>query len=117
MTIIQFRETEQGFTDAVIDLARTCGFLVHHDRPARTAHGYRTAIQGDIGFPDLVCVGWGRQIVAELKVGTNRLSYQQREWVDRFHGVPGVETFVWYPCDWPAIEACFLRKNGPRCVP
>lgn len=48
---------ESAFVDHVIDVASRFGWLVHHDRPARTRDGrWRTAIQGHAGFPDLVLV-------------------------------------------------------------
>jgi hypothetical protein len=45
--------SEAAFTDAVIELARLGGWRVAHFRPARTASGWRTPVQGDgAGFPD-----------------------------------------------------------------
>jgi len=44
--------SERDFVDAVITLALQKGWRVHHDRPARTDVGWRTAFQGHKGFPD-----------------------------------------------------------------
>ena len=66
---------ESDLQAAVIDLAHSLGYLVHHDRPAKTANGWRTAITGTPGFPDCVFVrddapevGWTpRVLFVELK--------------------------------------------------
>ena len=45
---------ESEFEDAVITAAQLGGWRVHAERPARTAHGgWRTAVKGDTGWPDL----------------------------------------------------------------
>lgn len=118
MTVPIKIETEAGFTDAVVELAQTFGFLVHHDRPARTNQGWRTAIQGDPGFPDIVAVGYGRLIVAELKVGRNVPSSAQQAWLWRWGALaelcPTVEVHLWRPEDWPEIAETFKRRGGAR---
>lgn len=98
-------ETEAGFQRAVIDLARLCGWLVHHTRPAWTAKGYRTPIMGDVGFPDLVLCHPKRGVVifAELKVGKNPASAEQVRWLDALRGT-GAAAGVWRETDWPDIE-------------
>lgn len=114
-------ESEAGFCTAVIDCARTFGWLVHHDRPARTAHGWRTAIEGDAGFPDCLFLGYGRLIVAELKVGRNLPTQSQSAWLWHFGQLSEtfwhVECHLWKPENWDEIEACFKRRGGPRCLP
>jgi hypothetical protein len=67
----------------VIEAAHICGWLVAHFRPARTAHGWRTAVQGDgKGFPDFVLVHGGARRVwfVELKRDGAKLSDEQRRW-------------------------------------
>ena len=60
--------TEREFQRAVVELARLMGWRVHHTRPALTRAGeWRTPIQGDAGFPDLVLCRPPRLILAELK--------------------------------------------------
>lgn len=83
---------EGQFTTAVIDLAHYRGWLVAHFRPARTVTGWRTAMQGDKGFPDLVMARDGRVIYAELKVGKNDLTVDQRKWSAALD-----EMYVWRP--------------------
>src|SRR5262245_27573014 len=67
-------ESEAGFMRTVIQLAQVCGWRVAHFRPARTAHGWRTAVRGEgKGFPDLLLVRGEELLVAELKVGRNTM--------------------------------------------
>jgi hypothetical protein len=89
---------EKDFTDNVVQLAKTLGWRVAHFRPAQTKHGWRTPMQGDKGFPDLVLAKDGRVIFAELKSATGKLTKEQREWLDEFSGLPtSPETYVWRP--------------------
>jgi hypothetical protein len=100
------RLTEGQFTTQVIELAKLYGWTVCHFRPAKTAKGYRTAIQGDAGFPDIVACRSGRKIVAELKVGTRRATPEQLQWLAAW----GADAFLWYPKDWDQIEAVFSGR-------
>lgn len=112
------RMSEAAFTDAVIQYAQLRGWLVAHFRPCRTEKGWRTAVQGDVGFPDLVLGRDGYLIVAELKSETGGLSIGQVRWFKQLTGLsakeiregpwpvssPGLDVYVWKPSDWPAIE-------------
>jgi len=107
-------ETEAGFQRAVIEAARALGWRVHHTRPARLANGqWRTPLQGDPGFPDLMLSRGPDLIAAELKSEHGRLSVPQRQWLVALRQA-GVEVYVWRPSDWEAIIA---RLGGPRCAP
>lgn len=86
--------SEAQFTAAVIDFAQYKGWLVAHFRPARTTRGWRTPVQGDKGFPDLVLARDGRVIFAELKVGKNKMSVEQERWST---ALP--EMYLWHPAD------------------
>lgn len=86
--------TEAELQTNVIDLAHAYGWLVVHQRPALTNSGYRTAIQGDKGFPDLVLAKAGRVLLAELKSQTGRLTDDQQRWVT------ASGAYVWRPTDW-----------------
>ena len=98
-------ETEASFTKAVIDLAHVFKWRCAHFRPARTAQGWRTPVQGDgAGFPDLVLVRRRTIIVAELKVGKNRPTLDQQKWLDVFREA-GVRTYLWRPEMWNEIES------------
>lgn len=90
--------TEADFQTLVVDYARLQGWLVHHTRPARTGKGWRTPIQGDVGFPDLVLARAGRVVFAELKSEKGRLSAGQSAWLKAVDGL------VWRPSDWQTIK-------------
>ena len=101
-------ESEATFTARVVALARANGWLVMHQRPACTARGWRTAVQGDAGFPDLVLVrpnarGAGRILFVELKTDTGRPSESQLRWAETLLRA-GAEYHLWRPSEWRAIE-------------
>jgi len=74
------RVTEADFTATVIELAHYRHWHVTHFRPAWTERGWRTAIQGDTGFPDLVLARRGVIIIAELKTEKGRVTRAQQAW-------------------------------------
>lgn len=118
--------TEAQFTNAVVNLARSCGWLVYHARPAVVRSGkWATHMQGDTGFPDIVAVHpSGRLVFAELKMLpetriTGRPREDQQRWLDAlqevayvaWHGLDGlpevaeaaldvVTVRVWRPADY-----------------
>ena len=96
---------EAAFTTQVIQLAQFCGWRVAHFRPARTATGWRTAVQGDgKGFPDLVMIRNGALIVAELKMPGGKPTQEQIEWLKAFDSIGCGRVNTWTPDDWPEIE-------------
>src|SRR5260370_40530780 len=100
--------TEAAFTTQVIGFAKLHRWRVARSRPARTARGWRTAVQGDgVGFPDLMLVRQ-RAIVAELKVGLRKLTIEQTDWIGAFQRT-GITAYVWRPADWPQIERVLGR--------
>lgn len=98
-------ETEAGFTRAVLELAKLHGWRTAHFRPAMTAKGWRTPVQGDgSGFPDLVLVRGCRLIFAELKSANGKVAPAQTEWLlALWHA--GAECYIWRPDHWPDIVA------------
>ena len=97
--------SEADFLGQVIDLAHLCGWRVQHVRPAWSNKGWRTPIQGDPGFPDLVLVKQPRVIIAELKSDKGSVDHEQRAWLTELAGCPGVESYVWKPRIWDDIVA------------
>lgn len=86
--------TEADCQTAIIAAARTLGYRVHHQRPARLADGrIRSTIQGDKGFPDLVIAGHGRVWIVELKRHGNRPSREQVQWITALAGA-GIDARV-----------------------
>jgi hypothetical protein len=102
--MIAHPESEAGFTAAVIALAKLHGWRVAHFRPARTARGWRTSVQGDgVGFPDLVMCRGPRLLVVELKAERGSLSAEQKGWLAAF-GETAAEVITWKPRDWNEIK-------------
>lgn len=102
--------TEADFTTQVIGLAKLCGWRVVHFRPALTGRGWRTALQGDKGFPDLCMVREGVLLFAELKVGRNTTTAEQDDWLADLRGCLDT-VYVWTPDSWPEIER--VLRGGP----
>ena len=66
----------------IIAAAELHGWLVHHGRPARTNAGWRTAVSGNVGFPDLVLARNGVVLFLELKSERGRLTPDQTGWLE-----------------------------------
>ena len=73
---------EAALQRTIVEAARFYGYRVHHARPARTVQGWRTAITGDKGFPDLILALDGLVHAWELKTRGGRLSADQLEWAN-----------------------------------
>lgn len=95
---------EESFQRAIMKFARLKGWRVAHFRPAMTRSGsWVTAVAGDgAGFPDLVLVR-DRVIVAELKAGKNKVSLEQKRWLQAFEKA-GIPAYTWWPHEWDEIE-------------
>jgi hypothetical protein len=105
------RETEEGWQEVVIDLARLMGWRVAHFRPARTAQGWRTPVAADgAGFPDLVLVR-ERVIFVELKAQDGKVSPDQLVWLGALE-IAGAEVHVWRPSDWEEVQRALSRPRG-----
>ena len=123
-------ESEFGFQNSVVDLARRCKWFVFHDGDSRRSTGK--------GFPDLVMVRNGLLVFAELKRESEALSKNKNKWgesqetwraaleevecevqslSDNFHyenmttGPPNVRYFVWRPSQWDEIVSV-LNDGG-----
>jgi hypothetical protein len=94
--------TERELQDAVVELAGYLGFLTFHPYDSR-----RSAP----GWPDLVIVGHGRCIVAELKRERGRVSAMQQQWLDEL-ALAGVATYVWRPWHWHSGEIENVLRVG-----
>lgn len=90
---------EEQFTRQVIQLAKLFRWFCWHQRPARTAKGWRSAGSGDVGCPDLLLARRGRVILAELKAERGKLGPGQREWAEAI----GADYRLWKPSDWSRI--------------
>jgi hypothetical protein len=94
--------TESAFVRQVLQLAHLFRWRAVHFRPARTARGWRTAVQGDgVGFVDVILCR-ERVVFAELKTDRGRLRPEQIEWISALR-VTGQEVYVWRPSMWDQI--------------
>jgi VRR-NUC domain-containing protein len=112
--VLERAETEEGFQAKVVDLAGRQGWLVHAERQARTDRGWRTAIQGDAGWPDLVLLRDGVMLVVELKSESGKVRPEQQAWLAELAMVPGLVVRTWRPSDWPEVESALLRTHPRR---
>jgi len=97
--------SEAELQSNVIELAHTLGYLCHAERPAQNTKGqWRTAIQGDKGFPDLVMTKHTSIIIVELKSEKGRLSQMQSLWLNHFGALTpynaSLSVRIWRPSDW-----------------
>ena len=107
--------SERDFQAQVIDYAHLRGWLVAAFRPCESAKGWRTPMQGDVGYPDLTMARGGRVVFAELKAAMGRMSVAQRGWLsvldlkwESYHASSLANTgmvavYVWHPSDWDTI--------------
>lgn len=91
--------SEADWQERVIDTAHLHNWLVHHTRPARTLNGWRTPVQGDKGFPDLVLARAGVILVPELKTDKGAPTRDQRAWLAAL----GPYGRLWRPRDWDLV--------------
>jgi hypothetical protein len=91
------RISEKQFMAQVVQFARLNRWLVYH------THDSRRSVPG---FPDLCMVHPERKrlLFAELKVGANRPTDEQHEWMLAL-SQSGARAVLWYPEDWPEIES------------
>jgi len=95
---------ERIFTAQIIQLCKAFGWRVAHFRPGMTKRGrWKTAMSGDIGFPDLVMARPPRLIFAELKSAKGRISPEQAIWLE-YVGRCNVEKYEWRPAMINEIE-------------
>ncbi len=118
--------SEKELQEAIIGkrgLARILGWRVIHSRPAMIkdpasvdGYSWRTAIQGDAGFPDLLMAKDGRCIIAELKGDNSGPSLDQQAWLDVLSAVEVLETYLWRPMDLEEIKDIILLGHVPNKI-
>lgn len=101
--VMEPSEAELQF--AVMEAAGLLGWKRVHFRPAMTKHGWRTALEGDAGWPDCVMVRGGTLLAVELKAGTRKPTPAQQAWLAAIAAVPGCRACVWTTrTPWRDIE-------------
>jgi len=108
--------TEAECQRTIVDAARLAGWLVHHTRPARTVRGWRTPLEGDAGFPDLVLARRrppGRLLVVELKRAPRQPTDEQRAWLAALTAAGVDARLVYVPDDLDALLAELVHNPSP----
>ena len=102
------KQSEAAFQSQVIDLAHACRWRVAAFRKVRVqrANGsvyYETPVQADgKGWLDIALCRGPRMLFRELKVGRNKVTPEQMEWVACLIAA-GQDVGVWHPNDWDRI--------------
>lgn len=111
----EVKVSEKLFQEQILQLAKINGWKAFHPLTVRDYRGgYRTALAGDKGFPDLVlsrkptAQRVGGLIFAELKSSTGRLSIEQIEWSE--HLASSAEWYLWRPRDLDFIVERLSRR-------
>ena len=106
---------EKDFQKAVIDLAQLLNYKCAHFRAVKITrkdgsvyHATPVAADGE-GWPDLVMVGNGRVIYAELKSEKGVVSKGQEDWLRGLEDA-GVECYTWRPSMWEELKGILERK-------
>lgn len=114
MTITVTLMSEAAWQKRVTDTLDLYGWKWCHYRPARTAKGWRTPLEGHAGCPDLIIAGYGSVFIVELKTDdrASKLTADQQSWID----VGGNHAAVWRPADWPFVLR-FLQAHYDAVSP
>ena len=98
--MVNTRITEAELQQRIMHAAGLYGWRAAHFRPARTAQGWRTPMQGDVGLPDLVLARDGVVLLAELKSARGKTTPDQELWLEAL----GDHARLWRPADWVSIQ-------------
>lgn len=91
--------TERDLLKSVMETARDCGWLVHHET---------FSVYSPAGLPDLIMVKPPRIIYMELKSDVGKVSDKQRLWLSTLNRCPGVEVYIGRPANLEAIYRVLL---------
>ena len=97
---------ESDFQKPIIGMAELLGWSVYHVAKVKGQLRSKTSA----GFPDLVLVRGKTLLFRELKVGKNKPTDKQLNWLAALQQA-GQDAKVWRPEDWPEIEGT-LRSSG-----
>jgi len=101
--------SETELVTTAIALARSLGWeRVAHFRPARTAKGWRTPVEGDKGFPDLVLVR-ERVVWIEAKVRGEKPSPDQWLWLQALANTGAEVHVIQLDTKWEYLENVLKR--------
>ena len=94
--------TGEQLKDSILDLALRLGYRRAAFRPGRLQDGsWRTPVQGDKGFPDVVLAKAGQPLLLiECKGDKEPMSPAQEAWRIVLGDVPGITYILARPDDW-----------------
>ena len=97
---------EADYQATIVQTATLAGWYCHAERPATTANGTRTHIQGHAGWPDLCLVRGTRALFLELKRRPGgRVTAGQVSWQERLIAAGLDARVVWLPDELDALLA------------
>lgn len=116
MTAVKLpRASESQCQATIVDAARRGGWLCHAERTSTTAGGrWMTAIQGDVGWPDLVLVRHHEAVFLELKRRPGRVAPAQQTWLHALRAAGLRAGVVWVPEGVDQLVDFLLARPGDR---
>ena len=99
-TILARAMREKALVAHIVKAAGSLGYRVTHFTTTSTEGRYRTALQGDKGFVDLVLANGRCVFFVECKTETGNLSPDQDAWLNMLNVTGRVHVRVWRPSDW-----------------
>jgi hypothetical protein len=93
-----------------LHLATITGWRRVHNRPAMTTKGWRTALTGDPGFPDLTLAKHKHVVFLEIKPEKGYPTIDQLRWLQMLPG-----SHIVRPSNWDAIQ-CVLTGRDPLAL-
>ena len=109
--------SEAAFVREIIKRAKKLGHKAAHFRSVRVQRKdgsthWQTPVQGDgAGFVDLIIAAGDTLYAIEAKVGRNKPTLLQLDWLEAFRGVRRVVPGIWRPEDWQAINEILRRES------
>lgn len=100
--ILWWSMNEKAWTASVVKTAVEFGWERYHPW---------TSIHSPAGFPDEVLVRPPRLVFAELKSMAGTVSAKQQKWIGLLAQIPGVEMYVWRPCDQEQVDRVLAPDN------
>jgi hypothetical protein len=104
--------SEADLQAQVVELAGMLGWRVLHVRRSIGKGNRWTTATSVVGWPDLFMwhPAWRRVVAAELKAEKGRATTEQTAVLASL-ALAGIETHLWRPSDWPAIEVALGSRR------
>ena len=97
--------SEKAFMAAIVTLATMHGWKVFHPFDSRRSIP---------GYPDLTLAKADEPVVyIECKLAGEKPTIEQQAWLATLRSALHTEVYLWYPEDWPQIEARLTQPWRP----